>query len=98
MIASDKTGTLTEGVMSVERAWTPTCELAITGAGYAPEGTVRVSPSTAGEVPPQDVLTLLAAGRCATTPGSGHPRRAQTGRRTAIPPRQPCWPRRPGPV
>ena len=62
VIASDKTGTLTEGVMSVERAWTPTCELTITGAGYAPEGTVRVSPSTAGEVPPQDVLTLLAAG------------------------------------
>ena len=61
VIASDKTGTLTEGLMSVERAWTPTCELTITGAGYAPEGTVPVSPSTAGEVPPQDVLTLLAA-------------------------------------
>ena len=36
VIASDRTGTLTEGAMSVERVWTPTCELTIAGGGTPP--------------------------------------------------------------
>eukprot|EP00463_Aulacantha_scolymantha_P005154 TRINITY_DN646_c0_g1_i3.p1 TRINITY_DN646_c0_g1~~TRINITY_DN646_c0_g1_i3.p1 ORF type:complete len:201 (+),score=21.59 TRINITY_DN646_c0_g1_i3:430-1032(+) len=40
VVCSDKTGTLTTGVMTVRRIWTPTkwqC-LKVTGEGYTPEG------------------------------------------------------------
>ncbi|SEO28888.1 Ca2+-transporting ATPase [Actinacidiphila rubida] len=42
MLATDKTGTLTEGVMVVEEVWTPYGRAAITGTGYGPEGEVRL--------------------------------------------------------
>jgi len=38
VICSDKTGTLTEGTMVVERVWTPAGEVRVTGHDYAPEG------------------------------------------------------------
>jgi P-type Ca2+ transporter type 2C len=41
VIASDKTGTLTEGTMAVARLWTPSGEATVTGRGYEPEGEVR---------------------------------------------------------
>jgi P-type Ca2+ transporter type 2C len=41
VIASDKTGTLTEGTMAVTRLWTPCGEATVTGRGYAPEGEVQ---------------------------------------------------------
>ncbi|MGB8649554.1 MAG: HAD-IC family P-type ATPase, partial [Mycobacteriales bacterium] len=41
VICSDKTGTLTDGVMTVRRLWLPTGELPVTGRGYAPEGEVE---------------------------------------------------------
>jgi Ca2+-transporting ATPase len=41
VIASDKTGTLTDGVMTARLLWTPTGEREVTGRGYAPEGTVE---------------------------------------------------------
>jgi Ca2+-transporting ATPase len=41
VIASDKTGTLTEGTMAVTRLWTPSGEATVTGRGYAPEGEVQ---------------------------------------------------------
>jgi Ca2+-transporting ATPase len=41
VIASDKTGTLTEGTMAVDRLWTPSGEATVTGHGYAPEGAVQ---------------------------------------------------------
>ncbi|MBC6445831.1 cation-translocating P-type ATPase [Actinokineospora xionganensis] len=45
VLAADKTGTLTEGRMLVERLWTPECgEAAVTGAGYEPVG--EISPDT----------------------------------------------------
>jgi Ca2+-transporting ATPase len=41
VIASDKTGTLTEGTMAVARLWTPSGEAMVTGRGYEPEGEVQ---------------------------------------------------------
>ncbi len=40
VLATDKTGTLTEGEMVVRRLWTPDDGEAITGAGYDPVGAV----------------------------------------------------------
>ena len=59
VIATDKTGTLTEGSMVARRAWTPDGEASIAGAGYAPYGEiVRAGrPVTADDAP--DVVALL---------------------------------------
>ncbi|MFD1545101.1 hypothetical protein, partial [Nonomuraea guangzhouensis] len=40
VLATDKTGTLTEGRMVTRHVWTPTGEATITGSGYAPDGEV----------------------------------------------------------
>lgn len=39
VIATDKTGTLTQGRMQVERVWTATGEVEVSGSGYSPDGT-----------------------------------------------------------
>ncbi|MET9022483.1 cation-transporting P-type ATPase [Actinopolymorpha sp. NPDC004070] len=62
VIATDKTGTLTEGAMVVQRLWTYAGEVEVTGAGYAPEGELvrdgrPVDPSEVA-----DVVALLRAG------------------------------------
>ena len=41
VICTDKTGTLTENRMTVERVWTPAGNYTVSGRGYAPEGEVR---------------------------------------------------------
>src|SRR5512132_4663420 len=38
VIATDKTGTLTQGRMQAERVWTPAGEVQVSGSGYTPEG------------------------------------------------------------
>ena len=40
VICTDKTGTLTQSQMVVERIWTPAGSYRVTGEGYAPDGTV----------------------------------------------------------
>jgi Ca2+-transporting ATPase len=53
VVAADKTGTLTEGRMTVERAWTPADgTFTFDGTGYQPTGTVRPEPG-------QSLLDLL---------------------------------------
>ncbi|MEU4330019.1 cation-translocating P-type ATPase [Nonomuraea dietziae] len=45
VLATDKTGTLTEGRMLVRHLWTPAGEATVTGTGYAPEGQISRGPS-----------------------------------------------------
>ncbi|MFG2859179.1 cation-translocating P-type ATPase [Streptomyces sioyaensis] len=61
VLATDKTGTLTEGRMAAEQLWTPKGEATVTGMGYASDGLVLRDgrPVTASGVP--DLAALLAA-------------------------------------
>ncbi|MCX4092480.1 cation-translocating P-type ATPase [Nocardia sp. alder85J] len=65
VLATDKTGTLTEGRMVARQIWTNGTEAVVTGSGYAPTGEVRVGGRvvTASDAP--DVTLLLtAAAQC----------------------------------
>ncbi|MDX3231370.1 cation-translocating P-type ATPase [Streptomyces sp. ME19-01-6] len=59
VIATDKTGTLTEGRMAAERLWTPRGEATVVGTGYESEGRVVRDGATvtAGDAP--DLAALL---------------------------------------
>jgi P-type Ca2+ transporter type 2C len=65
VIATDKTGTLTQGRMQVERVWTATGEIRVDGAGDNPDGSLRHAhapeqrPDLAGDQP---LGRLLLAG------------------------------------
>ncbi|MFF4481810.1 cation-translocating P-type ATPase [Streptomyces melanosporofaciens] len=61
VLATDKTGTLTEGRMAAERLWTPQGEATVSGIGYGPEGRVARDDRTvtAGDAP--DLAALLRA-------------------------------------
>ncbi|GAA4990166.1 HAD-IC family P-type ATPase [Kitasatospora paranensis] len=45
LLATDKTGTLTEGRMTLERLWGPGWEATVTGPGDRPEGELLVEPA-----------------------------------------------------
>ncbi|MDP4510033.1 cation-translocating P-type ATPase [Nonomuraea turcica] len=47
VLATDKTGTLTEGHMVVRRLWTPTAQATLTGTGYGPDGHLDGAPPEA---------------------------------------------------
>ncbi|MBL1110930.1 cation-transporting P-type ATPase [Streptomyces sp. 110] len=61
VLATDKTGTLTEGRMAAERLWTPRGEVTVSGIGYSPEGRVARDgqPVTVSDAP--DLAALLRA-------------------------------------
>ncbi|MFB6562797.1 cation-translocating P-type ATPase [Streptomyces sp. NPDC056400] len=63
VLATDKTGTLTEGRMVVQHVWTPSTEADFFGVGYEPHGDVRIDghPPTADELAPiRELLTAAA--------------------------------------
>ncbi|MDA1362961.1 cation-transporting P-type ATPase [Glycomyces luteolus] len=66
VICTDKTGTLTENQMTVQAIWTPAARYAVTGTGYAPEGTVRDDTGTVAATDRDRALhwTLLTGVLC----------------------------------
>ncbi len=61
VLATDKTGTLTEGRMTACALWTPDGEAVITGSGCAPEGFVRLGDRVLGVADHSAITELLAA-------------------------------------
>ncbi|CAM5655021.1 cation-translocating P-type ATPase [Streptomyces narbonensis] len=85
VLATDKTGTLTEGRMVVQHLWTPCVTAELSGVGYEPEGQVLVAgrPAEAHELEPlTELLTVTALCNDATLrpPDDG----ASDGRWTAL--------------
>ncbi|MBS2965458.1 cation-transporting P-type ATPase [Actinocrinis puniceicyclus] len=63
VLATDKTGTLTEGVMVARRLWTPDGgEAQVSGSGYAPEGQVTRDGLALTTGADADLAELLTAG------------------------------------
>ena len=76
VLATDKTGTLTEGRMVVREIWTPTTEAAVTGSGYNPDGRVLI----AGRPPqPGAAATLTELLRAAVLCNDAQLSRPSTG-------------------
>ncbi|GAA4077366.1 hypothetical protein GCM10022214_38880 [Actinomadura miaoliensis] len=61
VLATDKTGTLTEGRMVVRRLWTPAAEATVTGSGYAPGGRIQIGDRTLDGPDPYGMADLLMA-------------------------------------
>ncbi|PBC75849.1 Ca2+-transporting ATPase [Streptomyces sp. TLI_235] len=60
MLATDKTGTLTEGRMVVEQLWTPHGTVTLTGSGYEPLGEILADGHPAEPADLRPVRDLLA--------------------------------------
>ncbi|GAA3927163.1 cation-translocating P-type ATPase [Actinoplanes auranticolor] len=61
VLATDKTGTLTEGQMVLRQLWTPTGEAQVEGSGYAPHGDIRRDDTVVADGDLPDVSQLLRA-------------------------------------
>ncbi|MFI2184450.1 cation-translocating P-type ATPase [Streptomyces sioyaensis] len=61
VLASDKTGTLTEGRMLAELLWTPTGRATVTGNGYAPADCLERAGSAVSPEDAPDLVVLLEA-------------------------------------
>ncbi|MGH6656999.1 MAG: cation-translocating P-type ATPase [Actinocrinis sp.] len=62
VLATDKTGTLTEGIMVARSLWTPAdADATITGSGYSPEGAVSRGRLVLAAEHDTDVAALLSA-------------------------------------
>ncbi len=59
VIATDKTGTLTEGRMAAEQLWTPRGVATVVGTGYEPEGRVVRGGETVTAADAPDLTALL---------------------------------------
>ncbi|MDI6905891.1 MAG: cation-transporting P-type ATPase [Thermoanaerobacterales bacterium] len=73
VICTDKTGTLTENQMTVERIWQGGRETVVTGLGYVPEGEFRQDEVTVA--PQGDLSLLLQAGALANRAAIGRDER-----------------------
>jgi len=62
VIASDKTGTLTRGEMTVQRVMTASGRIDITGVGYAPEGRAEQAGAELAEGPLRDEVRAVLSG------------------------------------
>jgi magnesium-transporting ATPase (P-type) len=63
VIATDKTGTLTQNEMTVTDIFTPTAQYAVTGTGYAPAGDFTLDQEVITPADHQDLeAALLTAG------------------------------------
>jgi Ca2+-transporting ATPase len=61
VLATDKTGTLTEGQMVLRQLWTPAGDASVEGSGYAPHGDVRRNGAVVTESEAPDLSRLLQA-------------------------------------
>jgi Ca2+-transporting ATPase len=61
VLATDKTGTLTEGVMFVRHLWTPAGTASISGSGYRPDGRIRRAGRVLASGDAPDLAELLSA-------------------------------------
>ncbi|HEY9368196.1 cation-translocating P-type ATPase [Streptomyces sp.] len=85
VLATDKTGTLTEGRMVVQQVWTPRVSAELSGVGYEPEGEALIAgrPAEADELEPlTELLTVTALCNDATLSPADD--RASDGRWTAL--------------
>ena len=64
VICTDKTGTLTENEMTIQRIWLPDAEIQVTGVGYTPEGDFQ---SNGEKIVPEELPNLIAALRTGLT-------------------------------
>ncbi|WP_079101976.1 cation-translocating P-type ATPase [Carbonactinospora thermoautotrophica] len=64
VLATDKTGTLTEGRMVAELVWTPQESLTASGTGYEPAGELRDARGDRAEISPAMAELLRAAVLC----------------------------------
>lgn len=91
ILATDKTGTLTEGRMVVQQLWSPSGAADVSGTGYEPTGHL----TSAGNLHPSGSARCGSCSRrrpCATTRVCGRPAKAQTsGGPSVIPWRPRCW-------